>query len=678
MFFHHLPFANPIMLLLSLPVLIYSGRDYYVNTIRQFKTKHLGMDSLVGVSTSFAFIYSLFVTLFEDLLQTYHFPNHTYFESAVVIITFLLIGKYIEERAKSKTNTSVKKLLGMQSNTANLVENRTNFTTKEVPIQSIKVGDLLLIKAGEKIPVDGVIFKGEGYIDESSMSGEPLPKFKRVNDTVIAGTVNQDNTLYITSQKVGADTLLSQIINQVRKAQASKAPIQRIVDKVTNIFVPVVFIIALLTLFTWLLIAFFYSDTTFMFEKNILNAVSSFITVLVISCPCALGLATPTAIVVGLGKATNIGMLIKDAENLEVASKITDIVIDKTGTITEGKPQVTNLVWANKLSLNKHLALNLAYFIENKSTHPIAKSVVNYLLTHKEDGYKPEDEKISSQIANVQNVPGFGLETEFTITSHKERVFVGSLKYYYKILQELNLNITQDVNNEIIQEYEQQASLGNTCVILFKTIISPISTNQAENSPRAIEIVFLLTLEDKIRESTPDFIKQMANIGVGLHLLSGDNDKSVKNVSDKLGIKKYLGNLLPLDKSNYIKQLQSNNKIVAMVGDGINDSTSLATADLSIAMGSGTDIAIDVAKVTILNSNLRNLIKLVNLSKLTNRTIKQNLFWAFIYNITFIPVAAGLFVNQGLKIDPMIASILMSLSSISVVSNSILLKYKKV
>lgn len=713
MFFHHHSLSNPLMFLLSLPVILYSGLDYYKNTIKNLRNSHFNMDTLVGVSTAFAFVFSLLVIIFDDLLISYQFPTHTYFESAVVIIAFLLIGKFIEERAKVKTNTSVKKLLGLQSNKVNkIIESNTNFAFSgetinkenyiEVDINNIVIGDKLLVKVGEKVPVDGYIVKGETYIDESTMSGEPIAKFKTIKDKVIAGTINQTSTIHIIAEKIGNETLLSQIIKSVRLAQASKAPIQRTVDKITNIFVPAVFLIAFVTLSIWLMIAFQYSEDAFLFNKYIIQSINSFITVLVISCPCALGLATPTAIVVGLGKATNIGILIKDAESLEIASKITDVMIDKTGTLTNGKPTVTDLIWnrnlEDKLSNNKLAELNLIYRLEAESNHPLAKSITNHIetLLNLNDFPINESSKLSFNryykefdLTNFQNHSGLGIQAKLiyetkdnqnSTSKVESNVYLGNLKFYEQILNDLNeiksKAENQTVNQDILEQYDKFSIQGKTCTLLF----SEMSNNDAganNSKPKSLLITCLIVMEDTIRDTAFEFVNTLKELKITPHILSGDNQNAVENIAQKLNITNIRGNLLPLDKSQYITQIQSQGKITAMIGDGINDSTSLAKSDLSIAMGSGTDIALDVAKVTILNNNLNSIPKLITLSKQTNNTIKQNLFWAFIYNLISIPLAAGLFIKYGLEINPMIASFLMSISSISVVSNSIRLKYQK-
>lgn len=727
MFFHHHNLSNPLMLLLSLPVILYSGLDYYKNTIKNLKLGHLNMDTLVGVSTSFAFIYSLLVILFNDFLISYQFPTHTYFESAVVIIAFLLIGKFIEERAKVKTNTSVKKLLGLQSNKVNKIidekldeniDNKINLTTSkevsnssnyiEIDINSIVIGDKLLVKVGDKIPVDGYIVKGETYIDESSMTGEPIAKLKTIKDKVIAGTINLSSTIYIIAEKIGTETLLSQIIISIRQAQASKAPIQRTVDKITSIFVPAVFLIAFTTLIVWLLFAFQNSQNNFLFNKYVIHSISSFITVLVISCPCALGLATPTAIVVGLGKATNIGILIKDAESLEIASKITDLMIDKTGTLTNGKPIVTNIIWNRNLedfmSKDKLAELNLIYRLESESNHPLAKSIKSYITNHIThniekhgnaiDLYSNQNSKIEFEryfkefeLTNFQNLSGLGIQAKMiyenkykqnSTSKIESMVGLGNLKFFESVQIEMGIKseLNHQTNRDLLEQYHKFSSQGKTCALLFsENLIKELGNNQIET--KSLVITCLIVMEDTLRDTALDFVSTLKSINIETHILSGDNHSAVKNIAEKLQISNFKGNLLPLDKSQYISHIQAQGKISAMVGDGINDSTSLAKSDLSIAMGGGTDIAIDVAKVTILNNNLNSIPKLITLSKQTNNTIKQNLFWAFIYNLISIPVAAGLFINYGLEINPMIASFLMSISSISVVSNSIRLKYQK-
>ena len=717
MFFHQLEIdirqANLVMLILSLPVIFYSGIGYYKNTFRSLSNFHFNMDSLVGVSTGVAFIYSILIMIFESTLSLYNFPIHTYFESSVVIIAFVLIGKYIEEKAKSKTNSSIKKLLGLQENNVyklnqkflqNDIKSSLDLTSYiETHISNINIGDLILVKPGDKIPIDGEIIFGESYIDESSMTGEPIAKFKTINDKLLAGTINQNSPIVIKTQKVGEDTLLSQIIASVRKAQSTKAPVQRIVDKVTSYFVPLVFLFAFITLIGWVIYAFQFTGNQFLFNKYLLQGFSSFITVLVISCPCALGLATPTAIVVGLGKSSDKGILIKDAESLELASKITAIVFDKTGTLTIGKPKVKDLIWSKELTQNSNTnfeaLLNVIYRIENLSTHPLANSIVEYIKEYisKEDKLKKVGTKTNTdferynnefEIKNVENISGMGISANLTYSDVKTKFYIGNLELFNSILKNQNLenqNLENQnlVHNNLIELYNSNSNLGKTCVLFF----NEEQNNEGNSNVAKINILALITLEDEVKPSTYNLIKLLNNSKINTHLLSGDNDNAVKLLADKIGIKNYKGSQLPLDKSKYINTLKEskninskakdNKSIIAMVGDGINDTTSLAVADLSIAMGNGTDIAIDVAKVTILNSDLNKISDLIKISKDTNQTIKQNLFWAFIYNVISIPIATGLFIGYSLEINPMIASFLMSISSISVVSNSIYLKYKK-
>lgn len=695
MFFHHLEQANLLMFILSLPVILYSGAGYYKNTLRSFSNLHFNMDSLVGVSTGVAFIYSILIMIFETTLKNYNFPTFTYFESSVVIIAFVLIGKYIEEKAKSKTNSSIKKLLGLQENKVyKLNQKLLQYDIKsnldltsyiETHISNVNLGDLVLVKPGDKIPIDGEIVFGESFIDESSMTGEPLAKFKTINDKLLAGTINQNSPIVIKTQKIGEDTLLSQIISSVRKAQSTKAPVQRIVDKVTSYFVPIVFLFAFITLFGWMIYAFQFADNQFLFNKYLLQGFSSFITVLVISCPCALGLATPTAIVVGLGKSSDKGILIKDAESLELASKITDIVFDKTGTLTIGKPIVNELIWSEDLindkTTNFNALLNVIYRIETLSTHPLANSISeyinDYLLKHNVDFERYNNE---FEIKNVENISGLGISANLTYGEVNTNFYIGNLELFNSISKNDN---NQNISNEkLIKLYNTNSELGKTCVLFFNEEISKDSDNLDNTVEKKVNILSLITLEDEIKSSTYNLIKELNSSNIKTHLLSGDNNNSVSILANKIGIKNFKGQQMPLDKSNYINslkdnKLKNNKSITAMVGDGINDSTSLASADLSIAMGNGTDIAIDVAKVTILNSDLNKISDFIKISKDTNRTIKQNLFWAFIYNVISIPIATGIFINYGLEINPMIASFLMSISSISVVSNSIYLKYKK-
>jgi len=628
MFFMNMPYGNFIMWILSTPVILVWGRSFYINAFHQLKLKKANMDSLVALSTGIAYIFSVFNTLYPSYWHHRGLHPHVYFEASVVIIFFILLGKWLEEKAKSNTSTAIKKLMGLQPKFVSLLQHDN--TTVLVPINQIKIDDIILIKPGDKIPVDGCVVYGESYVDESSLNGEPIPIYKTLNAKVFTGTINQKGSFNVKAEKIGEQTLLSQIIRMVQDAQGSKAPIQKNVDKIAGIFVPTVMIISLVTFLIWMIFAE---------NNNFTYGLLSAITVLVIACPCALGLATPTAIMVGIGKGAQNGILIKDAEALELSKNINAIILDKTGTITEGKPKVEHLVWNTQLNNIDYLSSVLSS-IEKKSEHPLAQSVCDFLI---------ESKQIS--ITNFESISGKGVRA----TIDNELYFVGSMA----LMNEMNIQLP----NELIIKQNNFKTQAST-VIAF-------SNNQ--------EVIALIAITDKIKETSLTAIKGLQQMGIEVYMLTGDSENTAKVVAEKTGIKYYKFSVLPQEKALFVKELQNEGKIVAMVGDGINDSNALAQANISFAMAHGSDVAMDVAKVTIMSSDLLQLLKAIKLSKLTVSKIHQNLFWAFIYNIIGIPLAAGiLFPINGFLLNPMIAGAAMALSSVSVVSNSLLLKFKKI
>ncbi len=628
MFFMNIPYGNFILWALATPVLVLWGRSFYINAYHQLKLKKANMDSLVALSTGIAYIFSVFNTLNPQYWYSRGLHPHVYFEASVVIIFFILLGKWLEEKAKSNTSNAIKKLIGLQPKTVSLLQHDN--TTIQVPINQIKRSDILVVKPGDKIPVDGIVVFGETYIDESSINGEPIPVLKINNSKVFAGTINQKGTININAQKVGEETLLAQIIKMVQAAQGSKAPIQKNVDKVASVFVPTVMGIAVITFIIWLL-----SGIGNSFTYGLLSS----ITVLVIACPCALGLAAPTAIMVGIGKGAQLGILIKDAEALELSKKINAIILDKTGTITEGKPKVESLIWNNQLTNIKELS-SILYSIEAKSEHPLAQSVCEYLKQH-----------TSITIDGFENITGKGVKANVSDINY----FVGSMV----MMNEMNLALNEDLKKEF-EYYSEQAYT-----------VFAFSNKQ--------KVLALIAITDKIKETSIEAIKGLQKIGIDVYMLTGDSEAAAKNVASKIGITYYKSSVMPQDKAVFVKELQSKGKVVAMVGDGINDSNALAQADVSFAMAKGSDIAMDVAKITIMSSDLMQLLKAIELSKITVSKIHQNLFWAFIYNVIGIPLAAGiLFPLNGFMLNPMIAGGAMALSSVSVVSNSLLLKFRKI
>jgi len=625
MVFVNIPYANYIMWALATPVLFIFGNHFFVNAWKQAKNMQVNMDSLVSLSTSIAYLFSVINTLYPDYLISKGLEAHVYFEASAVIIAFISIGKLLEERAKASTSSAIKKLMGMQVKTVV----RIGLYGKEevVDISKIIKGDILLVKPGEKIAVDGKLTKGESFVDESMISGEPIPVEKTLGDSVFAGTINQKGSFQFRAVKVGKETVLSQIIEMVRKAQGSKAPVQKMVDKIASVFVPVIIAIAVLSFAIWFILGG---------QDALTHALLSMVTVLVIACPCALGLATPTAIMVGVGKGAENGILIKDAESLEVAHKINALVLDKTGTITEGKPKVVDIYWTESESQRYK---NILYTLERMSEHPLADAVIDYI---------DNDE--------VENVLSFKFES---ITARGVMAEVGDLKYYIgnsKLIIENNIKISEEVKCKL----DEWSKLART-VILF-----------ADSN----KIISLIAIQDEIKESSIQAIHDLKKIGIEIHMLTGDNENTASSVASILGIENYVAEVMPSDKADYVDRLQKEGKLVAMVGDGINDSQALAQADVSIAMGHGTDIAMDVATMTIISSDLNKIPFALKLSRNTVITIKQNLFWAFIYNIIGVPIAAGLLYpfNEFL-LNPMIAGAAMALSSVSVVSNSLRLKW---
>ncbi|CAH0206850.1 heavy metal translocating P-type ATPase [Chryseobacterium sp. Bi04] len=624
MFFMDMPYGNEIMWLFSTPVVLWLGKDFFINAWKQARHRSANMDTLVALSTGIAYIFSVFNMLFMDFWHQRGLHAHVYFEAAAVVIAFILLGKLLEEKAKGNTSTAIKKLMGLQPKTVMVITQ--DGTEKLTAIEDVHEGDVLLVKPGEKIAVDGMVTSGNSYVDESMLSGEPVPVLKQDGEKVFAGTINQKGSFRFKAVKVGKETMLAQIIKMVQDAQGSKAPVQKLVDKIAGIFVPVVISIAILTFILWFILGG---------DNGVVQGLLAAVTVLVIACPCALGLATPTAIMVGVGKGAENGILIKDAESLELAKKVNAIVLDKTGTITEGRPQVTGIEWLNNDDTTKNILLS----IEKQSEHPLAEAVVKHL-----EGVD------TTTLSMFDSITGKGAKADF----NGETYFVGNKK----LLTENNISIAEQLQQQA-DEWGKQS----------KTVI------WFGNSTHALSVI---AISDKIKETSVQAIKEMQEMGIELYMLTGDNEATAEAIAEQTGIKHYQAEVLPQHKADFVKKLQQQGKVVAMVGDGINDSTALATADVSIAMGKGSDIAMDVAKMTIISSDLTKIPQAIRLSKQTVATIQQNLFWAFIYNLIGIPLAAGiLFPINGFLLNPMIAGAAMALSSVSVVSNSLRLKWMK-
>jgi Cu2+-exporting ATPase len=628
MFWMTLPYANYLMMVLTTPVLFLFGRGFFTGAWKQAAHGKANMDTLVALSTGIAFLFSVFNTLNPDFWHRRGLHPHVYFEAAAVVIVFIMLGKLLEERAKSNTSSAIKKLMSLQPNVVLLI---TAEGEKETAFSAVQIGDQILVRSGEKIPVDGVVYSGWSFVDESMISGEPVAVEKKEGSLVFAGTINQKGSFKFKAQKVGSNTLLAQIIRRVQDAQDSKAPVQQLVDKIAGIFVPVVMGVALLTLGTWLVFGGQYG-----FSHGLL----AMVTVLVIACPCALGLATPTAIMVGMGKGAENGILIKDAEALELGHKVNAIILDKTGTITEGKPEVTDFYWSPAVSNQQELQ---AVFLEmeKQSEHPLAAAIVAYLQ---------KAHPIPIQIDGFESITGLGVKARLAANNYQ----AGS----HKLVDQNRLTIPATLNNNI-EELLKQA----------KTVI--YFGNEKE-------ILAIVGITDQIKANSAKAVKALKDNGIEVYMLTGDNKVTAAAVAKQAGIEHYQADVLPSAKADFVKHLQEQGKVVAMIGDGINDSQALAQADVSIAMGKGSDIAMDVAKITIVSSDLLQVPKALRLSKLTVQTIRQNLFWAFIYNVIGIPLAAGiLYPINGFLLNPMIAGAAMALSSVSVVSNSLRLKLAK-
>ncbi|MDR2122160.1 MAG: heavy metal translocating P-type ATPase, partial [Flavobacteriaceae bacterium] len=590
----HQSWANYVMWLLATPVVFFYGRQFFIGAYKQTRHRTANMDTLVAVSTGTAYIFSVFNTLYPSFWISRGLGSHVYFEASAVVITFILSGKILEEKAKGNTSSAIKKLIGLQPKTITIIEGDEQM---EIPVKSIKPGMIVLVKPGEKIAVDGRVVSGSSFVDESMISGEPVPVEKTQNSPVFAGTINQKGSFRFKAEKVGGETLLSQIIDIVREAQGSKAPAQKLVDKIAGIFVPVVFIIALISLILWTVLGGYY---------GFVYGLQCFVTVLVIACPCALGLATPTAIMVGIGKGAEQGILIKDAESLETAKKINAIVLDKTGTITEGKPQVNDCKWFVE---KDPLERNLLYSIERSSEHPLADAVVEY-LSEEPAAFIPD--------MHIETIVGKGIQGIY----QNKKYFIGNLA----LLKENKIPVTKTV----YKWTNEKLYLANT-VILF-----------ADES----QVLASLSVSDKIKPSSGKAIKELQEeLGITVYMLTGDNEQTARLVAQQVGIDYFEAEVSPQEKINFVRQLQHSSdskKIVAMIGDGINDSAALAQSDVSIAMGKGADIAIDIAKMVIISGDILKVPQAIKLSRQTVNTIKQNLFWAFIYNIIGIPIAAGI------------------------------------
>lgn len=622
-FFHHL------LPILATYILFVVGKPYLLGFYRFLRYGKANMDTLIGIGTVAAFLYSFAVTAFEDVLRPFINVEYQYYDVTIVVITFIALGKYLEARSKIKTGDAIEKLLNLQAKTALVIRDGREI---EIAVSDVKHGDLIIIKPGAKIPVDGVITEGSSFIDESMVTGEPMPAQKNAGDTVVSGTINTTGSFTFRATKVGGETLLAQIIKMVEDAQGSKAPIQALADKISSIFVPVVLVLAFITLGVWLLLGSQYLG----FSQALSFGLVSFVGILVIACPCALGLATPTAIIVGVGKGAKEGILIKDAATLEKLHQVNTVVVDKTGTITKGKPTLVDIHHLSDLK-DEELVSILAS-LEKKSEHPIAEAIVNYV----------EEKDISvTEVANFEGLQGKGLKGTINGTEY----FAGNAK----LISDLNLPFDAEKLNEFTAQ-------GKTPVIL--------ATKE--------KVLGLVMVADEIKPESVEAVKNLHALGIKVVMLTGDDQNTAKYIASLVGIDEVVAHVLPQDKLEKIKELQAQGRVVAMAGDGVNDAPALAQADVGIAMGTGTDVAIESAGITLLGGDISKLVKAIKLSKITMRGIKQNLFWAFIYNVVGIPLAAGAFYPLfGWLLNPVFAGFAMAMSSVSVVSNSLRIKSKK-
>jgi Cu2+-exporting ATPase len=643
MVFHHMQYGNVIMMMLTIPVLALFGREFFIIAWKRMLHFSANMDTLVAMGTGSAFIFSAFNTIYPQYLLTRGLEPHVYFEAAAVIVTFILLGRYFEEKAKRKTSEAIKKLVGLGVKTARVIRNGIE---KEMLITRIIKGDILVIRPGEKIPTDGTVVEGFSAIDESMITGESVPVNKWPGESVIGATINQTGSLKVKAEKVGNDTLLAQIIRLVQEAQGSKAPIQKLADRIASVFVPVVIGIAILTFIAW---SIWQPATGTPF------AFIAAVTVLVIACPCALGLATPTALMVGLGKAAQHGILVKDAQSLEMVCKTTAIVLDKTGTVTIGRPQVTDVFWdpefVSREPGKSPDVTGAIVAIESLSEHPFAQALVNF-FDEKKGSEFPGDtgNQPGSAVAGFESTTGKGVSAAFGADSYH----IGSRSYI--------VDSGCRVPVEFAEEEARQKQQAQSVVY--------VACNKS--------VVAMISLADTIKPGSAKAIARLREMGLQVHLLSGDSVSITSHIAAGAGIEFFKAEATPSEKSDYVRRLKEQGYVVAMVGDGINDSPALTVADIGIAMGTGTDIAIESAQLTLIKGDLEKLVTALKLSHATVKTIRQNLFWAFFYNVITIPLAAGvLYPFTGFMLNPMLAGAAMAFSSVSVVSNSLRLRSKR-
>jgi len=612
-----------ILFVLTAPVLFYCGGQFFRGFLKTLRNFSADMNTLIAVGTSAAYIYSSLALFFPSFFLRAGYSLNVYFDTTAMIITLILLGRVLEARAKSQTSDAIKKLLHLQVKTAHVLINNEEV---DLLIEEIKVGDIIIVKPGEKIPVDGVVKKGSSMVDESMVTGESIPSLKEAGSDVVGGTINTTGSFQFEAVKVGKETFLSQIIKMVQDAQMSKAPIQRLADKISGIFVPIVILIGMITFLIWYI---------FGPEPRLTYAVLNFVAVLIIACPCALGLATPTAIMVGTGLGAQNGILIKNSESLEIAYKLNTIVLDKTGTITKGRPDVSDIVALDEGL--KDEVLKIAASVEKSSEHPLGEAIVKFAEEKNIILFEPEE---------FVSITGKGIEANFD----GKKILIGN----EKLIREENISI-----DEFGHEVKEFLKMGKTLVYV-----------SIDN-----KLLGIIALWDAIKENSKEAVSALKGLDMDVIMITGDNRLTAESIAKELSISKVLAEVLPDSKSEEVRRLRSEGKVVAMVGDGINDAPALAEADIGIAIGTGTDVAIESSDITLVKGDLMDVVRAVKLSKKTMRIIKQNLFWAFIYNIFGIPIAAGiLFPFFGILMNPVIASAAMSFSSVSVVSNSLRLK----
>lgn len=622
-FFHHL------LPLMATYMLFVVGKPYLWGVYRFIRYGKANMDTLIGIGTSVAYIYSFIIAAFAEPLSAFINVEHSYYDVTIVVIAFIALGKYLEAKSKIKTGDAIEKLLNLQAKTALVIRDGKEL---DISVNLVVHGDLIIVKPGAKIPVDGVLVEGASFVDESMISGEPMPVNKKIGDSVAAGTINTTGAFTFQATKIGSETLLAHIIKMVEDAQGSKAPIQALADRISAVFVPIVLVIAVLSLGVWLTLGTYYLG----FSQALSYGLTAFVGILVIACPCALGLATPTAIIVGVGKGAKAGILIKDAATLEELYKVDTVVVDKTGTITKGKPELISI--ENKSQEKDAEIISILASLEKQSEHPIADAIGKYAR---------EKQVEIKAVKNFEIIKGKGLKGE-----------VAGIEYYAgntKLLADLGLTFAEN-------QIEKETKSGKTPIFLASKA----------------EILAIGMVADAIKPEAIEAVKRLHKMSIKIVMLTGDNKNTAKSVADEVGIDEVMGEVLPEDKLKVIMKLQNSGQIVAMAGDGVNDAPALAQANVGIAMGTGTDVAIETAGITLLNGDISKLTSAIKLSKMTMLGIKQNLFWAFIYNLAGIPLAAGvLYPFTGWLLSPVFAGLAMGFSSVSVVSNSLRIKAKK-